>query len=308
MVEVLVPVGGGLKLCASFETPTKGSRATVMLCAGLGQQMTSWPPSLLTGLLDGGYRIVIYDHRDVGQSSRVCVGRRSGDVVRLAARMMGLPVPPRYQLDDLATDAFGLLDALHIEGPVHVVGFSMGGMVAQIMALQHPSRMASLLSVASSPGGQWPIPDPDLRRAMRMSPDPDRAMDRAVAAECGVRRRLYGPAQPVDAATILAHVEADLARGAPSDGGAVRQLLAIASAADRRPRLPGLSIPARVVHGECDPLIPPAAGVATARAIGQGPAVLLPGVGHVLTDGEAPRLVQIVNELHDASTTTRRRP
>ncbi len=285
--------------CEAFGVP---SNQAILLVAGLGTQMIRWTVPFCLALAARGYHVIRFDNRDAGCSTHI-THRAAPDFVELEAALMAGQAPDvPYTLHDMAADTVGLLDAFSIDR-AHVVGRSMGGMIAQVMACEHPKRVASLTSIMSSTGNpSLPPPTPDAM-AMMTSPAPDPVSDEAgyLAHSLAFARRIAGSRYPFDeAATRRLIVEE--ARRAHDRNGLGRQIAAIAVGGDRRSRLTTVSAPTLVVHGSDDPLFPPACGADTAASIPGAEFMLMEGMGHDLP----PQLYGAVVEAIDR--TARRRP
>lgn len=254
----------------------------ILLVAGLGTQMIRWNDVFCREFVARGYRVVRFDHRDTGGSTHF-VGREAMDVATLASALAeGRRPALAYTLDDMAADAIGLLDALAITR-AHVVGRSMGGMIAQIMASEYPSRVLSLTSIMSATGNPaMPAAKPDVM-AMMMHPAPDPASDEAGFLDHGVAfaRRIAGTGHPFDEEACRALLREEVRRGRPQ-GGFGRQIAAIGVAGDRRSRLAEITAPTLVIHGKDDPLVPMACGEDTATSIPGAEILLIDGMGHDL--------------------------
>ncbi len=253
----------------------------ILLISGLGTQMVRWSGPFCLDLAGRGFRVIRFDNRDSGRSTHL-PHLPPPDFGALAAALGAGKTPDvPYTLRDMAADAAGLLDALDI-GAAHVVGRSMGGMIAQIMATDHPGRVLSLTSVMSSTGNPGlPPPDPDVMASM-MRPRPDPAADpegfmtRSVAFA-----RLLSGGGAFDEAAHRAVILEETRRG-HDPAGTARQLAAMAVAGDRRAELATVSAPTLVVHGAEDPLIPPACGEDTAATVPGARLLLIGGMGHDL--------------------------
>jgi pimeloyl-ACP methyl ester carboxylesterase len=236
----------------------------VLLIMGLAGQLTAWDPELCRAIADAGYYVVCFDNRDVGLSTWF-------DGVDTTS--------PSYSLSDMADDAVGLLDALGIDA-AHVVGVSMGGMIAQTVAIEHPTRVLTLTSIMSTTGdptvGQ---PTPDAL-AVLLAPVP---ATRDEAIELGVRvwRTIGSPGFEFDEAAVRTRVSAAYDR-ATNPAGAARQIQAIISQPDRTAALGSVDVPTLVIHGDADPLVVPSGGIATANAVPGATLKLVPGMGHDL--------------------------
>ncbi|MGU3479325.1 alpha/beta fold hydrolase [Methylobacterium sp. D48H] len=255
---------------------------TILLIAGLGTQMIRWTDPFCRELVSRGFRVVRFDNRDTGCSTHF-TEHGAMDLASLASALTeGRRPKLAYTLDDMASDALGLLDALAIHR-AHIVGRSMGGMIAQIVASEHPSRALSLTSIMSTTGNPGLPPAAPEAMTMMMHPAPDHAVDEAGFLNHGVAfaRHIAGTAQPFDEKDCRAHLLEEVRRGR-APGGFGRQFAAVAMAGDRRSRLAAITAPTLVVHGTEDPLFPPACGEDTAASIPDAEMMLIPGMGHDL--------------------------
>lgn len=261
-----------------YESLGDDSAPVILLIMGLGCQLIHWPDAFCEKLVAAGYRVIRYDNRDVGLSTRMeQAGMPKLLRAGIAARLR-LPVRAPYSLSDLAADALGLLDALAIP-QAHVVGLSMGGMIAQLLAAKHPSRVQSLTLWMTSSGHPG-LPQPSLALQMRMIRRPE-GRDRAALVRHGVQTwQLIGsPGYPPPVEELQAKVERYIDR-AHYPRGVARQTAAILAARSRRALLRGLKMPVQIIHGEADPLVPVGAAHDLARHIPGARLHLLPGVGH----------------------------
>ena len=271
-----------------------GDGAPLLLVMGIGAQMVLWDERLVGALTARGFRVIRFDNRDVGGSTRLDHLPVPKPIPTMARSLLGLPVPAPYTLSDMASDAAGLLDALGI-ARAHVLGVSMGGMIAQHLAIEHPSRVASLTSIMSSPGGRF-LPKP---RAMRALLRPmGKTVEEAEARFLDVWAAIGSPAYPADPDRLRKNARASFARGA-SPRGFLRQLAAIGASGDRTARLRGVRTPALVIHGREDPLIPVRAGRATARALRHARYLELAGMGHDLPVALHARFADEIADLAD---------
>ena len=273
----------------------------LLLLRGLGTQLIQWDPRLCERIADAGHRLVIFDNRDVGLSthfSEAAVPQLAG-VARALAEGRRPEVP--YTLDDMADDVVGLMDALGF-ADAHVAGISMGGMIVQQVAIRHPERVRSLTSIMSStsePG--LPGPTPEAQAAL-MEPAPG---EREAYLDYSVRtgRCFTGDRFPFDAEAQRELAGRVFDRAFDPDGVA-RQMAAVVASGSRRQALARVRTPALVIHGSADPLIPPAGGEATARAIPGARLELIQGMGHDLPEGAWPALVDAI-VAHTRSAETR---
>ena len=238
----------------------------VLLIMGLGTQMIAWPEPFINGLVAAGYRVIAYDNRDVGQSQWFSGATSSSIVWAMLAGRLGLPVRTAYTLSDMAADGLGLMDALGVD-KAHIVGVSMGGMIAQHIAASAPARTLSLTSIMSSSGAPG-LPGPGAEQRKRLTRRRPRNAPRDVVIAMGadaLRAIAYpDPARPAGAYQIMAERAFDRGYNPP---GFVRQLMAIITDGSRVSLLKTITAPSLVVHGAADQLVPIACGRDTARHI-----------------------------------------
>lgn len=255
---------------------------TILLIAGLGTQRIRWSESFCHMLVAKGYRVIRYDNRDAGGSTHftACPTPDFGALVQAVAAGKQLQVP--YTLHDMARDTVGLLDALGI-AQAHVVGRSMGGMVAQIVAIDYPTRVLSLTSLMSSTGNpSLPSASPEVMAWLTQSaPHPQEDEAGFLAHGLAFARRLASPGFPFEEDAYRALLVEEIRRAYdPTALG--RQLAAIAVTGDLRPALRRITAPSLVVHGADDLLVPAACGQDTANAIAGAEFMLIDGMGHDL--------------------------
>jgi pimeloyl-ACP methyl ester carboxylesterase len=282
-------------IALAYETFGEEGRPPVLLVMGLGVQMIGWPDDFCRALAVGR-RVARFDNRDVGESQWL-----EGQV-DLAACAAGDTSSAVYTLDDMADDAIGLLDALDLDS-AHVVGASMGGMIAQALAIRHPDRVRSLTSMMSTTGEPGIAQPTEAATAVLLAPPAasrDEAMERAVAAG----RVIGSPGLPRDEDGVRDRAGRAWDRGLNPSGFA-RQLGAIYASGDRTEGLRGLDVPTLVVHGEDDPLVPLPGGRATAAAIRGAELWTVPGMGHDLPRAVWPELIARVGALVDAADLAR---
>lgn len=269
-------------MTVAYDSFGDGAAETILLIAGLGTQMIRWTAPFCRELVARGYRVVRFDNRDTGRSTHFTQHGAMDLAALVSALKDGRRPQLAYTLDDMASDALGLLDALSIRR-AHIVGRSMGGMIAQILASEHPARVGSLTSIMSSTGNpSLPSAAPDVM-TMMMRPAPDPVLDEAGFLDHGVAfaRRIAGTIDPFDEEACRALLREEVRRGRAT-GGFGRQLAAVAVAGDRRSRLAAVTAPTLVVHGMDDPLVLPACGEDTAASIPDAEMMLVPGMGHDL--------------------------
>ena len=259
----------------AYETFGEHGRPPVLLVMGIGSQLINWHEDFCAALAVG--RVVIrFDNRDVGESQWL-----EGEV-DLAACAAGDTSSAVYTLDDMADDAVGLLDALGLSS-AHVVGASLGGMIAQTIAVRHPERVRTLTSIMSTTGERGVANPTEEAAAALMSPPP-RSRDEAMERILEVRRVIGSPRFPRDEEDIRQRAGRAWDRGV-NPAGFARQLAAVYVSGDRTEALRSLDVPTLVVHGEDDPLIPVSGGRATAAAIPGAELWTIPGMGHDLPRG-----------------------
>lgn len=275
--EQIATLPGGVEIC--YQTFGDPADRPLLLVMGLGGPMTWWPEQLCTRLAGAGFHVVRYDNRDTGRSSRG-VGRVSqGDLLRA---FLGKRVEVPYSLRDLAEDGLGLLDHLGIDA-AHVAGVSMGGMIAQTMAVEHPERVLSLTSIMSTTGQrtagyQHPLLLPAmLRRAAR-------TREQYIAGSVMMGRKIGSPRYPIPEPEVRARAGETWDRGI-TFSGVKRQMLAVLTQRNRSRALGSLRIPVTVVHGLADRMVHASGGRATAAAIPGAELVLVQGLGHDLPPG-----------------------
>jgi pimeloyl-ACP methyl ester carboxylesterase len=269
-----------------YETIGDPADAPLLLVMGLGMQLIHWDRGLCDLFAERGFHVIRFDNRDAGLSTKI-----SAPVPNVMRLMAGLPARVPYLLDDMATDALGLLDHLEIER-AHVVGTSMGGMIAQTMAIRRPERVLSLGSMLSTTGDRR-VGRPKLRVwsvLMRRAP---RDRDAYIAYFMRVFRMIGSPAYPMDdeRSRELAGATYDRCH---YPAGTARQLGAIMASGSRTAGLRQLDVPTVVIHGESDPLVPLRGGVATARAVPGAELVTIPGMGHDMPKELWPTFVDAI--------------
>jgi pimeloyl-ACP methyl ester carboxylesterase len=267
----------------------------VLLIMGLGMQMIAWPEEFCGRLLAAGYRVLRFDNRDIGLSSKIDQARPPSLALAAMRYWLRLPVHAPYCLDDMAADSIGLLDALQIPA-AHVVGVSMGGMIAQQIAALHPARCLSLGSIMSTTGApSLPRPSFSVLRLLLARPPKGVEFERVVAHFVRLYRRIGSPAYPVAESVLRERVVLSLRRNY-HPAGTARQLLAIVASGDRSRVLGRITAPTLVIHGDADPLLPVAHCRATVRAIPGAALHVIGGMGH---DLPVPLLAEICARLDE---------
>ena len=255
----------------------------VLLIMGLGMQLTAWPPALVQALVDAGFCVVRFDNRDAGLSQRQDQHGRPNLIWASVKYRFGWTIRPPYSLLDMAADALGVLDALNIES-AHVVGVSMGGMIAQRLALIAPARTLSLTSIMSTSSARGlPAARPDVARALLSRPRGPTEQD-AVEHMVQLLKIIGSPGFAGDDTVLREQVTA-ANRRSYYPAGTARQIVAVVADSARAEDLHRITAPTLVIHGRSDPLVPFACGQDTARRIPGAQLVGIDGMGHDLPPG-----------------------
>lgn len=268
------------ELSLHYEISGQHNAKNIVLISGIGTQLTWWSESFVAALTDRGFRVVRVDNRDVGLSGGYDQLGIPDIQSMISDRIAGRPLSPPYRLEDMASDISALIGGLSLER-AHIVGGSMGGMIAQILSLNHPNKVASLVSIMSTTGNPALPAATPAAQAVLSRPRPSPQADREAYLRASIESALIlgSPAYPEDAARLRANAEATLDR-AYRPAGFARHYAAIISATDRRDRLQGLDLPVAVIHGGDDPLVRPEAGRDTAANIPGAEYVEFEGMGH----------------------------
>lgn len=264
-------------------------RPTVLLIMGLGMQLISWPDPFVQGLLDAGYRVIRHDNRDIGLSQHFDHLGKPNLVWATIKHRMGWSITPPYTVRDMANDALGVLDALKVK-QAHIVGVSMGGMIAQRVALAAPSRVLSLTSIMSSSGARGlPQARPEVMGALIGRPKSTSVQD---ITDFYIRlfRLIGSPGFPVDEALVRERIALGIRRSYHPVGTS-RQTMAIVGDTSRAGELQNIKARTLVLHGKADALVPYANGEDTARRIAGARMIGIEGMGHDLPPGVVDRLL-----------------
>lgn len=273
----------------------------LLLIMGLGGQMLLWDETFCKQLAALGHHVIRFDNRDVGLSTWFDEKGVPDMAAIFAAGARGEPVEPPYTLDDMADDAMAVLDALGINS-AHICGASMGGMIAQAVAIQHPGRVKSLTSIMSTTGNpNLPPPKPEAM-AILASPMPEER-EAVIARSVQAERVIGSPDYPMQEEQLEKRA-AQLYDRAFHPSGTARQMAAIAAHGNRRPRLETLDVPALVIHGEADPLIPLESGLDTHEALAGSELMRIPGMGHNLPPGVWDKVITGISRLIRRATQT----
>ena len=271
--------GNGIEI--EYDTFGDSAGRPLLLVMGLGAQMIAWHEDFCARLADAGHYVIRFDNRDTGLSTHLDEAGMPDMMAILGARASGEPVDVPYTLDDMAEDGFAVLDHLGLHD-AHICGASLGGMIAQTMALKHPNRVRSLISIMSTTGNpDLPPATPAAMEAL-MSPA---ATDREGTVERALRNApiIGSPGFPADRAF--------------NPAGVARQMAAATVQVNRRPLLESLRIPALVIHGADDPLVPLSGGLDTHEAIPGAELLVIDGMGHDLPRAVWPQIVERISAL-----------
>ena len=276
-----------------YDTIGDPSAPPLLLIMGLGGQLIHWDEGFCRQLADKGLFIIRYDHRDSGLSTKYETAGSADMGDSLDAFMQGQSIQAPYSLNDMADDAAELLEALHIK-KAHVCGASMGGMIAQILAIRHPQRLLSLISIYSTTGNpDLPQPEPKAMEAL-MTPQPT---GRQAYIEFNVKthRVMAGSGCPFDE-EFIRNISAESYDRAHYPPGVGHQILAVMAQENRTSALASVTVPSLVIHGTADPLVPAAHGKETADAIPGAQLLLVEGMGHDLphTKGPWPQVIDAI--------------
>lgn len=264
----------------------------VLLIMGLGAQLVRWPIELVDDLVARGYRVVRFDNRDVGLSTKFDGAGTPNIVWTAMIQQFGRTPPVPYTLQDMAADAVGLLDALDIEA-AHIVGASMGGMIAQLVAASWPDRTLSLTSIMSTTG-RSDCSRPTMRATAVLLRHPRSDDLEAIVAHGTLAANVVGGRFPMEDAILAERIRSETLRNR-HPAGFVRQMAAIIADGDRSTRLARITAPTLVIHGSDDPLVPVSGGRETARAIPGARLLEIDGMGHTLPPQVLPQIVDAIN-------------
>ena len=285
-----VPANG---ISIAYETSGPAGGSPLVLVMGLGMPLVFWPDALVEGLEKAGYRVIRLDNRDCGLSSRIEGGPHTPIPVAMARAVLGMEVPAPYTLADMAGDVLGLLDALGVER-AHVVGASLGGMVAQVLAARSPRRVASLVSIMSGSGNPFvSVARPRALSAILHRPERPGDADYVTDYLVHVMGVIGSTRHPADPALLREHC-ARVARRGYDHHGIARQMLAMLASGDRRAEIATIRAPTLVIHGDDDPLIPRSAGREVARLVPAAKLLELEGMGHDLPAELIPGIVTAI--------------
>lgn len=276
-----------------YESFGLSSDPTVLLIMGLGMQMIAWPEPFCRDLAAQGFRVIRYDNRDTGFSTKF-EGRKAPGVASLILRsMLRLPIRVPYTLRDMAEDAVGLIDALGIRS-AHIVGASMGGMIAQNIAAEHPHQVRSLTSVMSTSGHRsLPGADPLVSRHLFRSRPTGTDREAVITHNMRTVELIGSPAYPIDEETRREMTSFSFDR-CYFPSGFTRHVAAIFHDGDRRDRLRTIATPTLVIHGREDPLVPLSGGIDTAKHVPGAQLEIIDGMGHNFPVELWPKIIGLI--------------
>lgn len=266
----------------------------ILLIMGLGLPQTAWPPRLIELLVAEGFRILTFDNRDTGRSQYFDHVTTPSVFVQAFRHFLRLPVNSAYRLTDMMRDTTGLLDALDIPS-AHVVGVSMGGMIAQLMAIHEPEKVGTLTTIMSTTGNRsLPGAAPAVAKLLAQGPASPAEEDR-FAYHRQLRKLIGSPDYPPTEEEVEAFMRRTFDRGMTASGTA-RQLLAVMAAGSRVSQLRQLDVPSIVIHGDADPLIPVECGRDIANSIPGARMTVFPGMGHDLPKALLPEFSRLIGQ------------
>jgi pimeloyl-ACP methyl ester carboxylesterase len=262
-----------------YESFGRDGDPLILLIMGFAAQLIFWPEALCEGLAAKGFRVVRFDNRDIGKSMHLAHLPAPDPRALMAEIMAGKRSEAPYTLDDMADDAVGLMDALRVER-AHIVGASMGGMIAQLVAINHPERTKSLISIMSTTGRRDLPPGNRETLSVLFQPPKSESRDDLIAASILVQKALASPGFPTSEAEMRATAERRTDRAPFDAAGLARQSAALIAAQPRDALLRNLRCPALVLHGADDPVIPAAGAKDTAESIPGAELAIVPGMSH----------------------------
>lgn len=284
--DKFVVLKNGVNLC--YRDYGKSSGDPILLVIGLGFQLIHWPGELIDTLCQNGHRVITFDNRDSGRSSRI-----DGPEPSLWQKLTGKAPRGAYGLDDMAEDAMQLLDHLDLDR-AHVAGMSMGGMIAQVIAARYPERVKSLTSIFSTTGARK-VGQPVPRLMLHFARPTEKSRDAYVEWNLKTIKLVGGPGFPSDPGMNRELFGQAWDRGAPDLVHAMsRQVGAIFKSGDRTDEVKTIQAPSLVIHGDRDPLVTPSGGEATAKAIPNAQHVVIPEMGHEISPALVPKLAELM--------------
>jgi pimeloyl-ACP methyl ester carboxylesterase len=287
----------GIDIC--YEIFGDPNAEPMLLIMGLGAQMIHWDDDFCRQLAARGFRVIRFDNRDIGKSSKLTGGKRLTPIELLKMRFLKIPVAAPYKIRDMAEDVIGLMDALQLKS-AHLVGASMGGMIAQEVAISFPQRVRSLTSIMSTTGDPR-VPPPSREASALLAAPPPVTKEEYFERFAQTWKILRVGSFPEDEALDRSRAERTFERGL-NPAGVGRQLRAILASGSRKERLGSVKAPTLVIHGTVDPLVRPEGGKYTAAAIPGAKLVMIEGMGHALPIPMWPQIIEAIDKhAHAAS-------
>jgi pimeloyl-ACP methyl ester carboxylesterase len=291
----------GIDIC--YEIFGDADAEPMLLIMGLGAQMILWDDDFCRQLAARGFRVIRFDNRDIGKSGKLSGGKRLTPIELLKLRFLKIPVAAPYKLYDMAQDVIGLMDALKIR-TAHLVGASMGGMIAQEIAITFPERVLSLTSIMSTTGNPK-VPSPTREAAAVLMAPPPTTKEEYLERFAHTWKVLRVGSFPEDEAFDRSRAERNFERGL-SPAGVGRQLRAILASGSRKERLGSVKAPTLVIHGTVDPLVHPEGGQDTAASIPGAKLLMIEGMGHALPIPMWPQIIGAIDQhAHAAAAKTK---
>ena len=287
----------GIDIC--YEIFGEAGAEPLVLIMGLAGQMVLWDDAFCEQIAARGFRVIRFDNRDVGQSSRLTGGKRLTLWEMLKARFLNIPPAAPYTLRDMAEDTIALMDVLGIRS-AHLVGASMGGMIAQEIAITFPERVRSLTSIMSTTGNP-DLPQPSNEAVALLTEPQPKGRDEYIARFERNAKVLRAGRFPEDEALDRSRAERVFDRGL-NPAGVGRQIRAVLASGSRKERLSKVRAPTLVIHGTADPLVDPKAGQDTAVSIPGAKLMIVQGMGHALPMPIWPEIIDAIDKhAHGAS-------
>ena len=281
----------GIDIC--YEIFGDAGAEPMLLIMGLGAQMILWDDDFCRQLAARGFRVIRFDNRDIGKSSRMSGGKRLTPLELLKLRFLKIPVAAPYKISDMAEDTTGLMDVLGIKS-AHIVGASMGGMIAQEIAISFPQRVRSLTSIMSTTGNPK-IPSPTREATAVLMAPPPATKEEYFVRFANTWKVLRVGSFPEDEALDPARAARTYERGL-NPAGVGRQLRAVLASGSRKERLRQVKAPTLVIHGTVDPLVRPEGGKDTAASISGAKLLMIEGMGHALPIPMWPQIIDAIDK------------
>ncbi|WP_223427712.1 alpha/beta fold hydrolase [Alcanivorax limicola] len=282
----------GIELCYDERGPEDGT--PLLFIMGLSAQMVFWPAPLLDDLAARGFRVIRFDNRDVGLSTKLRGAIRHSPAAAIARATLGLKVHAPYTLHDMVEDTCALLDALEIER-AHLVGVSMGGMISQLMAATRAQRVSSLTSIMSGTNSRWlPPPKPAALKTLVAPRVRIENREQYIAFGHDMMKKIGGTLDP--GAALVEQMFGESWERGLYPRGIRQQFFAVLATGDLTPHVKKIRCPATIIHGAEDPLIRPAGGKASAKHIPGARLHMIPGMGHDLPESVLPQIADLIEE------------